>query len=87
MYSYIFIYSSDNNYKNASILAFSKMWPFCAFNIITEDIRNFFRIQFIKQNQNCRNLNKILQISGNSESTKEADHILEMPEHGVFCDN
>ena len=53
-------------------------------SILPKILRILFRIQFIKLNQICRNLNKILPISGNFESTKKADHILEMPERGVF---
>ena len=32
-------------------------------------------------------LNEIIHILGNYESTKMADHILEMAELGLFCDN
>ena len=30
-------------------------------------------------------MNEILNISGNMDNTKEADHILEIPELGKFC--
>ena len=55
--------------------------------ILPKILRILFRIQFIKLNQNCRNLNKILPISGNFKSTKKADHILKIPEHWVFSYN
>ena len=32
-----------------------------------------------------RNLNEILNISGNIESTEKADHTLKIPELGEFC--
>ena len=40
---------------------------------------------FVKLNQNCWNLNEILDILGYIESTKKADHILEITGLGVFC--
>jgi len=46
--------------------------PICAFNI-TEDIQNFVQILILL------NKTKIVEISGNIESTERADHILEMP--------
>ena len=58
---------------------------FCVVNILPKILRITFRFQFIKYNQNCRNLNKILDIFSNIESTKKADHILEMSILGVFC--
>ena len=43
-------------------------------------------IFIIKKNQNCRSLNETLSISGNIESTKKADHILELPRLKEFID-
>ena len=50
---------------------------------ISRDIKNPVKIllYWIKY---CLNLNEILHISDNIESTKKAEHILEMPRLGVF---
>ena len=40
---------------------------------------------FIKFNLNYTTLNEIIHIFGNIESTKKADHILEMPRSEVSC--
>ena len=51
---------------------------FWAVNIIG-DIMNFVQISILlNTHQNCRNMNKIYHISGNIESLKNADHILEI---------
>ena len=66
----------------------SKMWS--AFLWVVNITENFNSdrsdFNFVKLNQNCQNLNEILHFSGNIESTKKADHILEMAGQGKFCD-
>ena len=58
------------------------MWSaFYVLSILLEKLRILFRLQFIKLTLNSGNLNKNLNnyISGNFESTKETENILEMP--------
>jgi len=78
---HIFRLFSDFNPLKKFTLRVSKynLWRWFSRNDFSR--KNF---NFIKFNQNCRNLNEILHISGNIESTKKADHILEMPRLGVF---
>ena len=59
---------------------------FCAFNT-ARDMKNFVQIStiFLLFNK-IKNLNQTLYISGNIESTKNADHFLEMPRLGELCD-
>ena len=48
---------------------------------------NFVQISILlNTHQNCRNMNKIYHIFGIIESSKNADHILEILGIGVFCD-
>ena len=47
-------------------------------SIKQEILRILFSFQFLKLNQNCQNLNKILHISENNQN-KKADHTLKMP--------
>ena len=70
--------------QNSLSSGISKMWSaFLELSKLPQYIQNF---TFIKQNENCRNLNEIFQISGNNKSTKKADPILEMPSLEEFCD-
>ena len=67
----------------------SQSWHFqnvvCLFYAVnfTRDIQNFVEISICYKTQI---LNEILHISGNIESTKKTDHILEITGIGIFCD-
>ena len=54
---------------------------FCTLRSRVEEFRsNFDNFGFFEQNSN---LNENLNISGNTDSTKKSDHILEMPSPGI----
>jgi len=80
----MYMYLCNNNHKNASFLPLPKSY-FLVLSILPKELCLEFNL--LKLNQICRNLNKFLTISGNFETIKKADHILEMPEHKVFCYN
>ena len=84
--SYFNMYDSWNNYHIILIaLAFPKNGlRFLCFQYYRRYKEFGSDLNFVKQKQNCRNLNEILYMSGNIESTKNADHILEMAGPGEF---
>ena len=58
---------------------------FCAYNI-TGDKKNFFKILTVLVSFKINlNLNEILNLTCNSDSTEKADHILEIPGLGAVC--
>ena len=82
------MYDSLNNYHIILLaLAFPKSGlRFLCFQYYLRYKEFGSDFNFDKWKQNCRNLNEILYMSGNIESTKKADHILEMGGQGKFCD-